>query len=205
MKTATRAFCRMFISLKWITAAAPPARSRSALHIPPASALKTLSHQCWARRVSMVCAFSLSLTHYSCHFKRTETASPNKIASILELNDKERLWSSIGPTIKPDLCSIDKFTYLNGIAQFYCNVCVSIHCQSCISEGIILLFLPNAEPVHSGQEGADEPPTLIKEDLLSSGTVRRSTTDAQVHFLKMGSWKTKTFEFNCHLISLLHV
>ncbi|XP_030008878.1 B-cell CLL/lymphoma 7 protein family member B-B isoform X3 [Sphaeramia orbicularis] len=37
----------------------------------------------------------------------------------------------------------------------------------------------NAEPVHSGQDGADEPPTLIKEDLLSSGTVRRSTPDTQ--------------------------
>ncbi|XP_026221033.1 B-cell CLL/lymphoma 7 protein family member B-B isoform X1 [Anabas testudineus] len=35
------------------------------------------------------------------------------------------------------------------------------------------------EPVHSGQEGADEPPTLIKEDVLSSGTVRRSTPDTQ--------------------------
>lgn len=35
------------------------------------------------------------------------------------------------------------------------------------------------EPVHSGQEGADEPPTLIKEDLLSSGAVRRSAPDTQ--------------------------
>lgn len=34
------------------------------------------------------------------------------------------------------------------------------------------------EPVHSGH-GADEPPTLIKEDLLASVTVRRSTTDRQ--------------------------
>lgn len=34
------------------------------------------------------------------------------------------------------------------------------------------------EPVHSGQ-GADEPPTLIKEDLLSSVTVRRSIPDTQ--------------------------
>lgn len=54
MKTATRAFCRMFTSPKWITAAAPPARSRSALHTLPASGLKTLSRQCWARRVWMV-------------------------------------------------------------------------------------------------------------------------------------------------------
>uniref|UniRef100_A0A672IHP0 BAF chromatin remodeling complex subunit BCL7B b n=1 Tax=Salarias fasciatus TaxID=181472 RepID=A0A672IHP0_SALFA len=37
MKTATRAFCPMFTSLKWITAAALPARSRSALLTPPAS------------------------------------------------------------------------------------------------------------------------------------------------------------------------
>lgn len=35
------------------------------------------------------------------------------------------------------------------------------------------------EPVHSGQEGADEPPTLIKEDLLTSGTARRRTSDTQ--------------------------
>ncbi|XP_029373885.1 B-cell CLL/lymphoma 7 protein family member B-B [Echeneis naucrates] len=35
------------------------------------------------------------------------------------------------------------------------------------------------ELVPSGQEGADEPPTLIKEDLLSSGTARRSTSDTQ--------------------------
>ncbi|XP_070826722.1 B-cell CLL/lymphoma 7 protein family member B-B [Chaetodon trifascialis] len=43
------------------------------------------------------------------------------------------------------------------------------------------------EPVHSGQEGADEPPTLIKEDLLSSGTVRRSTTDAQEELDESGA------------------
>nr|XP_057936886.1 B-cell CLL/lymphoma 7 protein family member B-B [Doryrhamphus excisus] len=35
------------------------------------------------------------------------------------------------------------------------------------------------EPDHSGQDGADEPPTLIKEDLLLSGTARRSTPDTQ--------------------------
>nr|XP_019950500.1 PREDICTED: B-cell CLL/lymphoma 7 protein family member B isoform X2 [Paralichthys olivaceus] len=35
------------------------------------------------------------------------------------------------------------------------------------------------EPVHPGQELADEPPTLTKEDLLSSGTVRRSNQDTQ--------------------------
>ncbi|XP_034460376.1 B-cell CLL/lymphoma 7 protein family member B-B isoform X2 [Hippoglossus hippoglossus] len=35
------------------------------------------------------------------------------------------------------------------------------------------------EPVHPGQELADEPPTLIKEDLLTSGAVRRSNQDTQ--------------------------
>ncbi|XP_051255542.1 B-cell CLL/lymphoma 7 protein family member B-B [Dicentrarchus labrax] len=43
------------------------------------------------------------------------------------------------------------------------------------------------EPVHSGQEGADEPPTLIKEDLLSSGTVRRSTPDTQEELDESGA------------------
>ncbi|XP_051933887.1 B-cell CLL/lymphoma 7 protein family member B-B [Hippocampus zosterae] len=35
------------------------------------------------------------------------------------------------------------------------------------------------DPVHSGRDGADEPPTLIKEDLLSSGSARRSTPHTQ--------------------------
>ncbi|KAM9812892.1 B-cell CLL/lymphoma 7 protein family member B-B [Syngnathus acus] len=35
------------------------------------------------------------------------------------------------------------------------------------------------DPVHSGQDGADEPPTLIKEDLLSSGSARRSAIHTQ--------------------------
>ncbi|XP_029027105.1 B-cell CLL/lymphoma 7 protein family member B-B [Betta splendens] len=43
------------------------------------------------------------------------------------------------------------------------------------------------EPVHSGQEGADEPPTLIKEDLLSSGTIRRSTPDSQEELDEAGA------------------
>lgn len=43
------------------------------------------------------------------------------------------------------------------------------------------------EPVHSGQEGADEPPTLIKEDLLSTGTVRRSTPDTQEELDESGA------------------
>ncbi|XP_069003938.1 B-cell CLL/lymphoma 7 protein family member B-B [Embiotoca jacksoni] len=43
------------------------------------------------------------------------------------------------------------------------------------------------EPVHSGQEGADEPPTLIKEDLLSSGTIRRSTPDTQEELDESGA------------------
>uniref|UniRef100_A0A3Q0RLI7 BAF chromatin remodeling complex subunit BCL7B b n=1 Tax=Amphilophus citrinellus TaxID=61819 RepID=A0A3Q0RLI7_AMPCI len=55
MKTATRVFCRTFISLKWTTAAALPAHSRSALHIALACELKTLSLQCSARRAWTVC------------------------------------------------------------------------------------------------------------------------------------------------------
>ncbi|XP_071353145.1 B-cell CLL/lymphoma 7 protein family member B-B [Trachinotus anak] len=43
------------------------------------------------------------------------------------------------------------------------------------------------EPVHSGQEGADEPPTLIKEDLLSSGTARRSAPDTQEELDESGA------------------
>ncbi|XP_006799987.1 B-cell CLL/lymphoma 7 protein family member B-B [Neolamprologus brichardi] len=43
------------------------------------------------------------------------------------------------------------------------------------------------EPVHSGQEGTDEPPTLIKEDPLSSGTVRRSTPDTQEELDESGA------------------
>lgn len=35
------------------------------------------------------------------------------------------------------------------------------------------------ELVHPGQDRADEPPTLIKEDLLASITVRRSTPNSQ--------------------------
>ncbi|XP_062241212.1 B-cell CLL/lymphoma 7 protein family member B-B isoform X2 [Platichthys flesus] len=35
------------------------------------------------------------------------------------------------------------------------------------------------EPVHPGQELADGPPTLTKEDLLSSGAVRRSNQERQ--------------------------
>ncbi|XP_033832363.1 B-cell CLL/lymphoma 7 protein family member B-B [Periophthalmus magnuspinnatus] len=35
------------------------------------------------------------------------------------------------------------------------------------------------EPVNSRREGADEPPTLIKEDLLASVTVRRSAPNPQ--------------------------
>ncbi|XP_031716980.1 B-cell CLL/lymphoma 7 protein family member B-B isoform X2 [Anarrhichthys ocellatus] len=43
------------------------------------------------------------------------------------------------------------------------------------------------EPVHLGQEGADEPPTLIKEDLLSSGAVRQSTPDTQEELEESGA------------------
>ncbi|XP_057695118.1 B-cell CLL/lymphoma 7 protein family member B-B [Corythoichthys intestinalis] len=35
------------------------------------------------------------------------------------------------------------------------------------------------EPIHPGQERADEPPTLIKEDLLSSGSTRRNAIHTQ--------------------------
>ncbi|XP_068173790.1 B-cell CLL/lymphoma 7 protein family member B-B [Antennarius striatus] len=43
------------------------------------------------------------------------------------------------------------------------------------------------DPIHSGQDGADEPPTLIKEDLLSSGTIRRSTSDTQEELDESGA------------------
>ncbi|KAK1900574.1 B-cell CLL/lymphoma 7 protein family member B-B [Dissostichus eleginoides] len=43
------------------------------------------------------------------------------------------------------------------------------------------------EPVHSGQEGADEPPTLIKEDLLSSGAIRRKTPGTQEELDETGA------------------
>ncbi|KAM3616917.1 uncharacterized protein V6R79_026011 [Siganus canaliculatus] len=43
------------------------------------------------------------------------------------------------------------------------------------------------DPAHLGQEGADEPPTLIKEDLLSSGTVRRSTPETQEELDESGA------------------
>uniref|UniRef100_A0A3B5MBH1 BAF chromatin remodeling complex subunit BCL7B b n=1 Tax=Xiphophorus couchianus TaxID=32473 RepID=A0A3B5MBH1_9TELE len=54
MKTATRAFCRTFISQNLTTAAARRARSTSALHIPTACGLKTLSLPCSDRRRSTV-------------------------------------------------------------------------------------------------------------------------------------------------------
>uniref|UniRef100_A0A3Q3WS49 BAF chromatin remodeling complex subunit BCL7B n=1 Tax=Mola mola TaxID=94237 RepID=A0A3Q3WS49_MOLML len=43
------------------------------------------------------------------------------------------------------------------------------------------------EPVHSGRDRADEPPTLIKEDLLSAGTVRRSPPDTQEELDESGA------------------
>lgn len=66
------------------------------------------------------------------------------------------------------------------VTQLWGSVWVFVHCQSGINQAVTPALLVNAEPVHSGQEGADEPPTLIKEDLLSSGTVRRSAPDTQV-------------------------
>lgn len=71
-----------------------------------------------------------------------------------------------------------------------CAVSGFLYCQSCFHEDIFPPFLVNAEPVHSGQEGADEPPTLIKEDLLSSGAISRKTPDIQVYFFKRASRKT---------------
>lgn len=53
----------------------------------------------------------------------------------------------------------------------------------------------NAEPINLGSDGADEPPTLIKEDLLSSGSVRRSMSDTQVRVMKSISVKMQ----NCNV------
>lgn len=72
------------------------------------------------------------------------------------------------------------------------DVFALFHSQSRISENVILSFRVNAEPVHSGRDRADEPPTLIKEDLLSAGTVRRSPPDTQVNCLNLGSRETET-------------
>lgn len=72
------------------------------------------------------------------------------------------------------------------------DVFALFHSQSCISENYILRFCVHAEPVHSGRDGADEPPTLIKEDLLSAGTVRRSPPDTQVNCLNLGSREMET-------------
>lgn len=44
----------------------------------------------------------------------------------------------------------------------------------------VLLLLLLSEPLLSGRDRADEPPTLIKEDLLSAATVQRSPADTQV-------------------------
>lgn len=49
--------------------------------------------------------------------------------------------------------------------------------------------LVNTEPVNIGRDGADEPPTLIKEDLLSSGGVSQGPSGAQVPFMKTTSAK----------------
>lgn len=59
MKIATRAFYQTFTSLKLTTAAAPPARSRSALRTARACGPKTLSRRCWARRAWMVSKWSI--------------------------------------------------------------------------------------------------------------------------------------------------
>lgn len=70
---------------------------------------------------------------------------------------------------------------------------ITYSCESFRDEDILPFLLDNAEPVHSGQEGTDEPPTLIKEDLLSSGTVRQSTPDTQVCSVQISLRKTKSF------------
>lgn len=45
---------------------------------------------------------------------------------------------------------------------------------------VSVLLPPLSEPLVSGRDGADEPPTLIKEDLLSAAAVQRSPADTQV-------------------------
>ena len=66
-----------------------------------------------------------------------------------------------------------------------------------IQEYIISCLVVNTEPVHSGQEGADEPPTLIKEDPLSAGAVRRSAPDTQVYFNYLNDFKRDHKHFPC--------
>lgn len=55
--------------------------------------------------------------------------------------------------------------------------------NTCHFNYVYVSVVHNTEPVHSGREGADEPPTLIKEDLLTSGTARRRTSDTQVSYM----------------------
>ncbi|XP_037533320.1 B-cell CLL/lymphoma 7 protein family member B-B [Nematolebias whitei] len=43
------------------------------------------------------------------------------------------------------------------------------------------------EPVHAGRDGADEPPTLIKEDPLTSGAVRRSASGTKEELEESGA------------------
>ncbi|XP_077467427.1 B-cell CLL/lymphoma 7 protein family member B-B isoform X1 [Stigmatopora argus] len=43
------------------------------------------------------------------------------------------------------------------------------------------------DPIHPGQERAEEPPTLIKEDLLSSGNPKRTTIHTQEESDKSGA------------------
>lgn len=105
------------------------------------------------------------------------------MASTLKLNDKgSQHQSSVGSLIKQNIIKSTYCYNMLVVSSYYDT-------QSCIGENIILFFLVNTEPVHSGRDGADEPPTLIKEDLLSSGTVRRSTPDTQVNLLKIDSKK----------------
>lgn len=58
--------------------------------------------------------------------------------------------------------------------------------------------LVNAEPVNIGRDGADEPPTLIKEDLLSSGGVSQGPSGTQVPFMKTTSAKMENDNIVLH-------
>lgn len=65
--------------------------------------------------------------------------------------------------------------------------------------------LVNTEPVNIGRDGADEPPTLIKEDLLSSGSVSQGPSGAQVPFYENNQQRWKmTMLFLMEITWLFH-
>lgn len=75
-----------------------------------------------------------------------------------------------------------------------------------IRESVELCYIQNIpEPVHSGRDGADEPPTLIKEDLLSSGTARRRTSDTQASQLYVNYHKQKQMQILLLIKYVLHI